>query len=54
MDGDLQRVLHETLFADVGAERLRPRQGTQLRDRGLDEGQSFRDEVLVRHAGNRR
>ena len=39
LNGDLQRVLDESLLADVGVDHLGSRESPKLRDAGLDEGE---------------
>ena len=46
----LERVLYETLLAHVVCDAFWLREGLQVADVGLDEGEAFRDQVGVRQA----
>ena len=49
LNGDLQRVQHETGFPDVAEDLRRARQRAELLDAGLDEGELLREELRVGH-----
>lgn len=49
LDGDLQRVLDEPLFANVAADGVRVCRSPQRLDRRHDDGECFLDEGAIGH-----
>src|SRR5204863_6174073 len=51
LEGELDRVLDESPFPDVGVDEIRSRLLAKIAETRLDEAKPLRDQRLVSHAG---
>lgn len=54
LNGNLQRVLHKALLADVVRQRVSMRERPQLCDAGFDLSELFRDQLRIGHRDDAR